>query len=616
MENVRKMLEEKQYELENELKTKLSEQDALNKIINFVDKGLKNDDEDNYIILESILTALLSKTTGYSYSEIKNKTDFLCSMYKNSTESSISTIIVNLLKVLDDLTLKEVSTVFDEHKTALDISPKELKIEKITSIVANLNQLRVEVEKSNFPINEVLELAALGDYEEILSKLVFGNIFKNTMADLTSEKENAMVELSLLEIGIIKAEILMAYNYSKERIDDNKVSIRNMRKKISAYNEISTFLEKNKISQEISKIPNSIKKIDSTIQKEVLKSIYLHNKVYYENLSREYQELSEDGIRQRKILFKKYGINIDESNMLLEKNLRELESILEQVKLLNVKDSNQLLNIIMNLDKNKLESIVEEIKLGYITTDFIKDNTYLLFENQDYSKYENLINNISKMKDKKVSKTNISNSLKILLTDYNKISSSISTIEEYFPKKALKKASSYEFLQSNNLEEKMDILIELGLEENLYEDLSLLNYDKDKYLRLLVLKRLNICMDSVQEIKNILNNDNFIITDDKLDDYLLDMRNYADLEENTLTKKEFIEILESNNISSSNLSYSFDDVIVSKNKVKKELENADENLSIKEQFNILTKSKILDYNEYNKLEKLLFNRKNNKVLKK
>ena len=59
-------------------------------------------------------------------------------------------------------------------------------------------------------------------------------------------------------------------------------------------------------------------------------------------------------------------------------------------------------------------------------------------------------------------------------------------------------------MTDEQLEDKIDNILELGLEQFLEEDLNLLNKDKETLKKVIILKRLNIPINNMKELKSIL----------------------------------------------------------------------------------------------------------------
>ena len=137
----------------------------------------------------------------------------------------------------------------------------------------------------------------------------------------------------------------------------------------------------------------------------------------------------------------------------------------------------------------------------------------------------------------------------------------------------IKGEDNYNFFDNNNLDLAIDILLELGLEEYLEEDLALLNYS-NRFNRLRLLKSLNITISSKEELIKYLTDNNFFVPDSKLDEYIYNsvdyFINYDNLDYNELSYY------------TTSRTYKMGNLIFSKNRVLRNLSLMENNLSEKQ----------------------------------
>ena len=79
--------------------------------------------------------------------------------------------------------------------------------------------------------------------------------------------------------------------------------------------------------------------------------------------------------------------------------------------------------------------------------------------------------------------------------------------------------NNYSFLEQDDLMQKIDFTLELGLEPFLEENLGLLNYDYVIFQRIRILQGLNIEV-SKEELEQVLKADRFIVSDEEINKYL------------------------------------------------------------------------------------------------
>ena len=92
----------------------------------------------------------------------------------------------------------------------------------------------------------------------------------------------------------------------------------------------------------------------------------------------------------------------------------------------------------------------------------------------------------------------------------------------------IKGLDEFSFLLDTKMVQKIDKLLELGYGSFLEENLSLLNYDYNRIMRLELLQRMGFEMDSYREIEESLASTRFIVSDEELSSYLLDVSSYMD----------------------------------------------------------------------------------------
>ncbi len=118
--------------------------------------------------------------------------------------------------------------------------------------------------------------------------------------------------------------------------------------------------------------------------------------------------------------------------------------------------------------------------------------------------------------------------------------------------------TNYQFLQQQSLEEKIDLVLELGRENELTHNLGLLNYESTRWQRLRILEMLNIPVDE-EMLDGTLHTDHFLVPDEKVNEYL----DIVPLpKEISLNPEEIIE---------SSRTYIYRGIPFSKNKVRRNL---------------------------------------------
>lgn len=596
MEKIISIINKKKDELEKEC----NEKDICYQKLNHVAEGLKNgaiiihcDDgnkkEPIEILMRMYLSKVLNKDCNPSFFE---ETAFLDKIINKTHSSDILDIIDCLDDILSQGPFESILDLFKNNKILLDFSNKPKKIGNIIELSSKIIELKALVAACKFPMTDVLEyMNKYNNTREIMKTICYGACLINGGIGAAAKDE-------LMYIQICTEEIM---KNSYDLLHKAKADVTNIRKQLKAHQEISKFLEQNKNKEEITELPKSYKKLDQQTQLQLVKFVYEHNMKYNNKLEKEYLKSSEVSIRNRKQLLQKYKINSDD--LYLEYEIEELENILRlcsDMKIINNQDVN---SIIKNIDLEKLETIYSQYKFGFIDSSFISKHINIICD--DDSTYKNLIFNLRKLKGYKIPKETIISCSEILICDSGTISNNLGIIDTYLYSENLKEATDISFLKFNNINEKLDTMIELGFEDNVGSDLSLLNYDEDRYKRLIILNRLNLLSKDTSEIKSILDKDNFIIPNRVIDEYILNLSSYANTDNNSITKDEFLEKL--NKYQVSNRLYEINGVKISKFKVEALTINED-NLTSEKQYKILSHGKNIDSNEYHALINFITNK--------
>lgn len=275
--------------------------------------------------------------------------------------------------------------------------------------------------------------------------------------------------------------------------------------------------------------------------------------------------------------------------------------ILKITESLNITNPQNLVEIINNSKLEIVENINNLVKKGYIDNEYVSKNINIFNDN-----YINLTSNIKEFKKEGLSLSSINNLKNSLCKNTTKIQRNIEILKEYNLFSSLGICTSSDFLSNDQLAQKIDKILELGMEKFLKNELSLLNYDNKEYKRVLLMNKLNIPIPTLDNLHNILLSSSFVVSDDKIDNYLFNVNREKlnNLQDISINKSNLLELLKEKQ-SSVNV-YSFDGVIISKNKVLRNLENSTNEISLKDTILSLIDGKVLDNNELEKITKSIY----------
>ena len=342
----------------------------------------------------------------------------------------------------------------------------------------------------------------------------------------------------------------------------------------------------------ISKIP------DEEVRLKVLQLVYEHNKEYYEQLLAEYNELSQNSTIHYQRLLKENDIEID-AQTIMQNSVQNVKDMIAKLKSVGITNTKVIGEILQITDIETFNQVISFFVNNTLTSK-ITDITPMLFD-KDSDEYKNLLVNTKMLKEQGINPRNFEETQIIFISEPSIVQRNIEFLKAYSFDKSIIKGIDYKFLLNENLLEVLDLFIELGLESFLEEDLSILNY----YIninRIRVMKELNIPITSLDELKEILTTDQFLLSDE-------DIMKYVEQIDPTSIKMDDIpdEIPRLKQFESTR-TYNINGVILSKNRVQTNYcESKDEEgIENKLMYSILHKS-IMTQTEYETVKQSLTN---------
>ena len=342
----------------------------------------------------------------------------------------------------------------------------------------------------------------------------------------------------------------------------------------------------------ISKIP------DEEVRLKVLQLVYEHNKEYYEQLLAEYNELSQNSTIHYQRLLKENDIEID-AQTIMQNSVQNVKDMIAKLKSVGITNTKVIGEILQITDIETFNQVISFFVNNTLTSK-ITDITPMLFD-KDSDEYKNLLVNTKMIKEQGINPRNFEETQIIFISDPSIVQRNIEFLKAYSFDKSIIKGIDYRFLLNENLLEVLDLFIELGLESFLEEDLSILNYYKN-INRIRVMKELNIPITSLDELKEILTTDQFLLSDE-------DIMKYVEQIDPTSIKMDDIpdEIPRLKQFESTR-TYNINGVILSKNRVQRNYceSKDDEEIENKLMYSILHTS-IMTQTEYETVKQSLTN---------
>lgn len=423
---------------------------------------------------------------------------------------------------------------------------------------------------------------------------------KELLKELVKKAEKDLFEFKFKSKDI-EESIDGIRRYASDVISEEKARKRKIKKNFSNYTYIESWIKRFKHNQEITTIPDEVMQLDDEeLQKQILERIYNNNMSIYTQIEKKYNDLSSNSYNRYSLLLGQYGIDISKYNIDITNDINIVKKMLKLISSLDIKNPYKIVEIINTSKLEIVESINNLVKKGYIDNEYVNNNINIFS-----GSYTALISNIEEFKKEGLSLSSISKLKDSLCEDSDTIQRNIAVLKEYGLFSSLGDCSSASFLNIEQLEQKIDKLLELGMEQFLKDDLSLLNYENSLYDKILLAYKLNIPIEDTNSLHNILST-SFIVSDDDIDTYLFNVsrKKLDSLEDTNINKTDLLELLRKKQ-SSENV-YDFDGVLISKNKVSRNLENSDDEIPLKTVILCMIDDKILDTDELEKITKSLY----------
>ena len=504
----------------------------------------------------------------------------LITLSKWMTKTESNTELKDYVNSDDPMTLKTMldkANVVDLARAATIIRSKEYNlqtylliakknpkaVEKITSLISEINDLNYD----SFLVKEELQKNISKDIDMIMdSKL------KQKGKRVIKEKAYQDFMKSEHNTNEIIKELNKIYLYRNKLQKQETKTKKAIEKNINVYN----YLIKNFLKQEQTTIVLNHHKLLDDIPNEkiklaVLKLIYLNNYKYYKETEKTHQKLSENSVLSYQNILQKYGISKElyKDEDVMKKPIKEIERILVLMKLFGIKDSKRMVSLLTTSSSAYLNNILSLVNSGYITTQFLQDNKELLEEKSFF--YDKVNKNIISLNNKNINPMLLLKDEKRWLTDNAILANNLEVLEDYDLVNTMSKTNKYNFLESTELNEVIDTVLELGFEPYLEQTLDLLNIPLNRYKRIKILNQLEEPITSLDNLIETLTTNQFFVPDDKLDNYITPEEETSTI--NLLKMMPLPEkIAQLNKLSQTKRTYIIDDKIYSKNKLNKEIQ--------------------------------------------
>ncbi len=516
-------------------------------------------------------------------------------LFENIANLIVSVEKDDLLNIIKNKKRKKLNK--DDKKRVLTIE----NIQKNANINIE-NFIRLCYDQIEIVANTIELMVALYKFKETheyFSQIKAGALSSEVKKQLKkAEKEFFEYEYNTKSIEKVIRDIR---EYSDKVISEEETKKKKISKSFMNYTYTENWIRKIKNGQEITSIPSKVMQLDDEeLKKQILEKVYNNNMSIYTQIEKKYNDLSSNSYNRYSLLLGQYGIDISKYNIDIKNDINIVKKMLKLISSLDIKNPYKIVEIINTSKLEIVESINNLVKKGYIDNEYVNNNINIFS-----GSYTALISNIEEFKKEGLSLSSISKLKDSLCEDSDTIQRNIAVLKEYGLFSSLGDCSSASFLNIEQLEQKIDKLLELGMEQFLKDDLSLLNYENSLYDKILLAYKLNIPIEDTNSLHNILSSP-FVVSDDDIDTYLFNVsrKSLDSLEDININKTDLLELLGKKQ-SSENV-YDFDGVLISKNKVSRNLENSDDEVPLKTVLLCMIDDKILDTDELEKITKSLY----------
>lgn len=557
--------------------------------LQFYEQFLKNKDFSNPItytnikIKDFIIAYVRSQIKTYSFEELQKIASYLRTFFDETSFENIN----HTRKTMYYLASPKVYPIIRRFLEEKNITKRnyflyrlvekndfdETMMNGVETMVkqqdGKLMEFVHEFAKNNEVWNDTLIFAyGLKMISERKKQLEIDLMIANNKIPLTAfDKNKIIIDTLKKDFAIKKLEshcrkIIKYYKIIKQKEKNTQTAEKHI---IDRYNRLINTIKRTSNQEEITDYEKFISAIPKQeLRIKILKYIYEHNKVYYNRLNQKYQSLSQNSILKYQRLLEKYYLSkyLDSKKIAQHYTYNDLKYLLENINNMTITNPQTIKKIILNTSKEYINQINDLIAEEILSKKTIAMHPEIL--EQDKNLVQNIKININNLETKNTDYKIFSKDQYPLLITPKTLSINLQTLKSYQLQELLENATDYTFLETADLEEKINLVLELGLEKALESDLGLLSYEKSRLNRLKILEQLNIPVTNDQ-LRAVLNTDKFIVPTNKIESYIIEKK----LEDSTLQQLH----ISKEDIKETPRTYIYQDIYFSKNKVKKRKES-------------------------------------------
>ncbi len=389
------------------------------------------------------------------------------------------------------------------------------------------------------------------------------NIFIYAIYLFTTIKNNEIKSRILIhsqEIKNIERNINCVIRTLKHDIND-------LKKQIKQYEDSKKDIQKYKNQKEIIKIESSIKNISNEkIKRQILLYIYNHNIRIQIEQDNKYNYLKKENSKNSYIaLLSKYNIEAKEVNLekIIKISYESIQNILNQLTIF-FDNKEIIVKCIENISSiESFNMIINLLKNGIIEKQVLINYPEVLDENS--KEHKSLMKNYRHLTFIGINPMMFINSPEAIINN-DFLKENLKILKQYNLINYMKNGTNLNYLRNPKLAEKIDISLEIGLENELEKNLEILNNEHLK--RLILIKNIGTIPYRIKDIYEILEKNKFEIPDNEIDKYIFNYTMYIQKEcEKQNDNSEIPELIEYSEGNSR--VYIIDGLLISKNRVKR-----------------------------------------------
>lgn len=570
-----------------------------NKELTFFDNFIKNNKILNEkkldeIELDSLLIAYIKATYPeyFTLEELKKALEPINYMIETATKDQMAELLAGIRNLCKKCEFNELESILTEknrfvkEKEVKNIIPEEIEAEVISNLVTEVNDMFLSFVRLYYKNPDAIDEGISTIYcikesieERAEIKEVVDEFTSNLPGKLQKKVKEKLLEKSIKREAVhsvseIQENLKPIITYDYKLKNQEKEKRRNLNKELRGYDTLrQLFLQKN-ASTIIANPKTIISQItDENLQLEILKLIYQQNLEIHKQTEQTYNTLAENTATRYQALLEEYGISKDQYNDedVMIHSLQETKEILTALGNLKISNQEAILSLLQVTNKEYLQEVLELEKEGYISKNFLQENLALM--NTKTNLPQIIKEKKDLLSDKSINPKLLSNDEKNWLIEKETFKKNLDILENNSLLTSLGKTTSLDFLSNKDLNPIVDMILELGYESLLEKNLDLLNYTQEQLMRIQILKDLNIVITEEADLKEVLESKTFIVPEDKIADYVVEPEEMT--QDHLLTEAELQGIENKlRTVYQTKRTYNLDGVYLSKERIRRNIEQA------------------------------------------